>query len=347
MDKHPVPEVRDHTFRRQDILPTPPGDAQPNPPDSEADIRIKVYKHREDEELPAIAQLAAQLRAQADADHTLAILVPTNQIGYKLAEHLDELDADYDNLLRGGSREREIAAAMHAILAVLADPARHQSAVVPPMPACTNWGIRPPPAPWRTWSVSTPSCAASTNRKPALPLATRRMGGALPAGVLSEDDLDHVSPVGRLFAADVCACVTLPIDDLALALGDELFAWSQDVHETDLAIAYQIATLMRRWRDTQPGMAAAGTGRRAGRTWLTGRRRLPITTPADLGYEPAAGAHHADHPAQRQGAGVGRRVPGGHRWLLDSRQSGRPFPGRTRFSGRRPHGRSWWPSCVI
>ena len=36
MDKHPVPEVQRTTFRRQNIEPTPPGDAQPNPPDSEA-----------------------------------------------------------------------------------------------------------------------------------------------------------------------------------------------------------------------------------------------------------------------------------------------------------------------
>jgi DNA helicase II / ATP-dependent DNA helicase PcrA len=53
IDHHPIDEVRQHTFRRQHILPTPPGDAQPNPPDSEAAIRIKVYKHREDEELPS------------------------------------------------------------------------------------------------------------------------------------------------------------------------------------------------------------------------------------------------------------------------------------------------------
>ncbi|MCP4428550.1 MAG: ATP-dependent helicase, partial [Chloroflexi bacterium] len=49
IDKHPVPEVQASTFRRQNIEPTPPGDAQPNPPDSEAAIRIKVYKQREDE----------------------------------------------------------------------------------------------------------------------------------------------------------------------------------------------------------------------------------------------------------------------------------------------------------
>ncbi len=70
IDQHPVPEVRRYTFRRQHILPTPSGDAQPNPPDSEADIRIKVYKHREDEELPTIAQLAAAICYSESAAYT-------------------------------------------------------------------------------------------------------------------------------------------------------------------------------------------------------------------------------------------------------------------------------------
>ncbi|MCA9932214.1 MAG: ATP-dependent helicase, partial [Anaerolineales bacterium] len=121
IDNHPVLEVRETTFRRQNIEPTPPGDAQPNPPDSEANIRIKVYRHREDEELPSIAKLATRY-TQERPDHTIAILTPTNQVGQAIADYLDGLDANYDNLLRGGSREREIASALHALLAVLADP---------------------------------------------------------------------------------------------------------------------------------------------------------------------------------------------------------------------------------
>jgi hypothetical protein len=117
----------------------PPGDAQPNPPDSEAAIRIRVYKHREDEELPEVAKLAVRY-TQKRPDHTVAILVPTNNLGYQIAERLDELDADYDNLLRGGTREREIAAAMHAVLTVLADPLDTQGDHRPRTPACTPWG---------------------------------------------------------------------------------------------------------------------------------------------------------------------------------------------------------------
>ena len=73
-----------------------------------------------------------------------------------------------------------------------------------------------------------------------------------------------------------------------LALGDELFATGSEVHESDLSIAYQIAAILRRWRDTNPDwrlpeLAAELEG------VATGRRSLPITTPADLGYEPEPG----------------------------------------------------------
>ncbi|MCB8988878.1 MAG: ATP-dependent helicase [Ardenticatenaceae bacterium] len=286
MDKHPVLEVQQNTFRRQDILPTPPGDAQPNPPDSTANIRIKVYKHREDEELPAIARLAERY-AKERPDDTLAILVPTNQIGHSLAEHLDELDADYDNLLRGGSREREIAAAMHAILAVLADPL-DTKALVNAHASLHELGHPAATAPLEGLDRFH-TILRSVHRPEMLlfPLPGDDPADALPIGVADEEDLQHVERLTdylqRLFDLR-----PLPIDDLALALGDELFATGSEVHESDLSIAYQIAAILRRWRDTNPDwrlpeLAAELEG------VATGRRSLPITTPADLGYEPEPG----------------------------------------------------------
>lgn len=286
MDKHPVPEVRAHTFRRQAILPTPPGDSQPNPPDSEADMRIKVYKHREDEELPAVAQLAAQY-ARQQPQHTLAILVPTNQIGYNLAEHLDDLDITYDNLLRGGSREREIAAALHAVLAVLADPqngralaAAHASLHELGHPAATG----PSENQERFHAV-----LRSVHQPEALlfPWEPAQWPAALPAGVLPEEDLAHLARLTD-FLRRMFTLRELPIDDLTLTLGDELFAWGHDVHENDLAIAYQIATLMRRWQDAQPEWRLPDLVAELADV-ASGRRRLPVTTPADLGYEPEPG----------------------------------------------------------
>ncbi len=286
VDKHPVPEVRAHAFRRQAILPTPPGDAQPNPPDSEADIRIKVYRHREEEELPTIARLAAQY-ARQQPQHTLAILVPTNQIGYNLAEHLDELEAPYDNLLRGGSREREIAAALHAILAVLADPLNTRTLAAA---HASLHDLGHPAANFPTDSLERLHTVLRSVHQPELllfPWEGAQWTAALPAGILTEEEQTYLARFTH-FLRRIFYLRNLPIDDLTLTLADELFAWGKETHENDLAIAYQIATLMRRWHDNRPEYRLPDLVAELSDV-ANGRRRLPITTPTDFGYEPEPG----------------------------------------------------------
>lgn len=285
IDNHPVPEVREYTFRRQHILPTPPGDSQPNPPDSEAEIRIKVYKHREDEELPKIAQLAVQYARQRP-DHTVAILVPTNQIGYTIADYLDELDADYDNLLRGGTREREIAAAMKAILAVLADPLDTRALVDA---HASLYELEHPAAVGPHEELEHLHTILRSVHRPELllfPTADADRELALPAGIATEDEVTYIDRFAH-FIRRLFALRPLPIDDLALALGDELFARGE-VHEGDLAIAYQIASVLRAWREMHPEWRLPELVQELGDV-ATGRRTLPLARPGDYGYEPQPG----------------------------------------------------------
>jgi len=319
IEKHPVPEVRRNTFREQDIEPTPPGDAQPNPPDTPHNIRIKVYDHREEEELPAIARLA-QRYATARPEHTLAILVPTNNVGYEVAEQLDILDAAYDNLLRGGTREREIAAAMHALLALLADPLdtralvdAHEALVELEHPAAGGSGARPAPEPdveaagsTRTDSEKSPelerfhTLLRSVHRPEQLlfPEEEDPVTTALPAGVATVEDRERLEPF-LSFLRRIFRLRPLPIDDLTLALGDELFAHTpvpetpgtpsaERAHEFDLAVAYQIANVLRRWRDVQPEWRLPELVAQLGDV-AAGRRSLPTTAPSDLGFEPEPG----------------------------------------------------------
>ncbi len=285
IDKHPVPEVRQLAFRRQHILPTPPGDAQPNPLDSESDIRIKVYKHREDEELPAIAKLAMRY-ALKRPDHTLAILVPTNRIGYEMATYLDKLDADYDNLLRGGSREKEIAAAIYAMLSLLASPLSSKALVA------AHASLHELGHP----SVSLPitdlkrlqAILRSVHRPESLlfPNSQQEFAEALPAGIADQKEIDHLEQFVT-FLQRIFKLRHLPIDDLVLALGEELFAWDE-INELDLSVAFQLASILRRWRDMQPDWRLPELAAELGDV-ASGRRRLPLTAPTELGYEPKAG----------------------------------------------------------
>lgn len=297
IDQHPVPEVRQNAFRRQDILPTPPGDAQPNPPDHEAELRIRVYRHREDDELPSVARLAVEYSRQKP-HHTIAILVPTHHTGYMIAQHLDGLNADYDNLLRGSGREREIAAALHAVLSVLANPldAKALHAVHEGLSELKESG------PYYETSADDPDVV---NRFRALlrsiykpesllfPREDETVADIVPAGVTTEDDFVRLEQLSG-FLRDTFELRSLPVDDLTLALADALFAprpgapqGEESTHELDMAIAYQIASLLRQWREAQPEWRLPELVAQL-QSVAAGRRALNVVRD-DSGYEPRPG----------------------------------------------------------
>jgi DNA helicase-2/ATP-dependent DNA helicase PcrA len=285
IDHHPIPEVRANTFRRQHILPAPPGDAQQNPPDTESKIQIKVYKHREDKELPAVARLAVRY-AKDHPNHTLAILVPTHSIGYLTADELDELEASYDNLLRGGTREREIASAMNSILAVLANP-QDSRAIASSLASLYELGH--PATSFPEEFLSRLIIILKSVHKPEsflFPWVEDDFIESLPANVANEEDIKYLTRFS-IFLQKMFEIRTLPIDDLALALGDALFSF-EDIHESDLAIAYQLAIVMRYWQETHqnwrlPELSAELANLAAG------RRNIPLARPGDYGYEPRPG----------------------------------------------------------
>lgn len=324
-ERHPVPEVREQAFRVQDILPAPSGDAQPNPPDEPQNIRIKVYEHREQEELPAIARLA-QRYVKARPQHTIAILVPTNRVGHAMSEQLDQLRVDYDNMLRGGSREREIAAAMHAILALLANPLdtralveahralvelKHPALQAPSQAATlhelhatylisglesgtpgTEDGAAYDAEPGTADLKHFYTILRSAHRPELLlfPGSEKQIEDALPAGTASEADIArlriYLDFLRRLFTLR-----TMPADDLAVALSNELFTYpagDNGLHDADLSIAYQIASMIRRWRDLQPGWRLPEIVSQLDDI-ASGRRPLPAATPEDIGFEPTPG----------------------------------------------------------
>ena len=285
IDHHPVAEVRRYAFRRQHILPTPPGDAQPNPPDSEADIRIKVFKHREDEELPNVAQLAAEY-AIMNSQHTLAILVPTHNIGHQLTEYLDDLDAPYDSLLRGGIREREVAAAIQALLSVLANPLDTKSLA---NAYASLQELDHPDADGLKEELPRLLTIIRSVHQPEVLLFPWEEGDrilALPAGIATKKEAQQIERFAS-FIQHLFALRPLPIDDLTLALGDELFAYDR-VHEGDLAIAYQIASVLRNWRELQPDWRLPELAEELTNV-VSGRRKLPLARASDYGYEPQPG----------------------------------------------------------
>ncbi|MDT8305755.1 MAG: ATP-dependent helicase [Anaerolineae bacterium] len=298
---HPVAEVRQGAFRRQRIEPTPPGDSQPNPEDFANNIRIKVYEQREEGELPAVGELAYRY-VRTHPEQTAAILVPTNRVGYAMAEELDRLDAPYDNLLRGGVREREVASALQGILALLADPLdtralvlAHEALVELGHPAAGAFELETEEGRPTEELARIQTLLRSTHQPERLlfPRTATDVVAALPATVASEEEIARLQPFLALLQK-AFALRSLPVDDLTLALADELFAVVQPdgsnghSHEFDLSVAYQIANLMRQWRDLEPRWRLPELATQLAEV-AAGRRLLPGSGSDETGYEPRAG----------------------------------------------------------
>jgi DNA helicase-2/ATP-dependent DNA helicase PcrA len=280
--EHPVPEVRRLAFHLQTIRPTPSGDAQPNPPDEESQVEIHVYRHREEEELPVVARTAVDHTGQYP-DQTIAVLVPTNESGYRMAARLDALNAPYDELLRGGGRTREIAATLHGILGVLAHPLEPRrledafAALVESRPLAAGTL-----APNHRDHLLRVLRSVYHPEELLYPAEGREMDDALPAGVVSEEDRAIIAG----FSAEVrrwIGALTLAPDALVVVIADELF---RDAN--DLADAYRISEFFRALLDANPYWRLPDLVAQLDEV-AQGRVQLYGTGPGSEGYEPKPG----------------------------------------------------------
>lgn len=286
---HPVEEVRNIAFYLQDILPTPPGDSQPNPPDREAKIEIRVYKHREEVELPTVARHANKY-CQSNPSHTVAILVSTNRIGHMVASHLDNIGADYDDLLRGVKRLRELASTIQAILAVLSSPIAnrnivrvHESLAEINHPLCEDLED--------SQRISTLLRSIHSPEMFLYPDDDLDSTHSLPSDIATVREMDYLQQFSDLLL-EFLELRALPADEMILAISDLLFVGNResgaDGNESDLATSYQIAQIIGRWRDLHPEWRLPELAAQL-QDVASGRLPLRISGPTDFGYQPSPG----------------------------------------------------------
>ena len=286
-EKHPVADVRTNTFRQQHIQPTPAGDAQPNPRDPESNIVIREFDHRERAEIPNVINLA-DYYVKKFPDRTVAILVPTNNVGHTVIERLDAREIKhYDSLLRGGLRERQVAGALHALLALLANPLYKRN-LRQAFDALRDMGHRAASDELEDMDRFN-ALLSSVHRIESLlyPANYDEMIRTLPRGIATPEDIAQLEKFTR-FLRRIFDLRPLTIDALAMALGDELFLQSEEIVESDLAIAYQLATILQNWQDMEPEKRLPDLVAELGDV-ATGRRRLNLSEQADEGFEPKAG----------------------------------------------------------
>jgi len=301
-DQHPAPWVRQGesaAFLRQHITPAPAGDPQPNPVDDPAYVtHLHDERYEPDKELRVLVRSLARW-LPAHPESSVAVLVPINARGFKLAEMLRARGLPYEELLRSTARTRQAAGVLEAILRYLADPLR-------------NDHLARAFIAWDEVSAQAYSAQEEMDEQPSqngteheaqdgikkrrahLARALRRCretesylyprptGDWLAALELEAELAAHLSTFREALRRWLEASL-LPIDQLVLTLGQELFT-----EPADLALTYKLALVLRGHAAQHPDKRLPQLVEELALIARNQRRFLGFDE-ADLGYSPKEG----------------------------------------------------------
>jgi len=302
IEEHPSPVVRDaFTYANKPrqgrlrgvIQPADADDPQPNPPDDECLIHIHYVpgqKITPDDELELVVagEDFSLVAWMSEIEHlpeqqrpTVAVLVPENSRGFQLAKLLKRHGVPYEELLRSTSETRETAGILTTVLEYMSSPLDLRRLKQ------LYWSIMAPElkeklvedVEYRKWL--TDFFAQFRHVEDLLwPSGTPDWGRSEPGeDSVAVADLERF----RALAARWLEAAKLPIDQLVLTIGQDLFS-----EPPDLALSYKIAVLLG-------SMAEAHTDWRLPefaeelKLIASNQRRFIGFDDVEVGYEPKRG----------------------------------------------------------
>jgi len=237
--EHPVPALRD-ALAPSHIEPTPPGDPQLNPEDEPDAIRLASNKFTVAEELEAVVNSLRRWLPD-NPDRTVAVLVPRNERGEAVVGALKAAGIEYVELLRSTGDTRAAAGALANVVNYLADPAS-------PRKLATAYEV------WRRADREDPDARLRLEIAARALRRCRQVEDfvwprafdlhdeeSLACLELPDDDLliEQLRQFRELVRRWQGA-TTLPVDQLVLTIGQDLFD-----RPADLAITHKMAALLR------------------------------------------------------------------------------------------------------
>ncbi|HHX45239.1 MAG TPA: ATP-dependent helicase [Chloroflexi bacterium] len=276
---HPEPAIRDMAFMGQDIQPTDPGDAQPNPPAEECHIHVVDRPYPSvDVEAGKVALWAASYAGRYP-ERTVAILVPSGWQGGVVVDALQQMPGEipFDDLLRSTPETRSAARVMAAVTRYLGAPTRRR-ALARLFAALHQEGILGMELLAERLRLVRAVLDSIAPHELLFPHEATVVEELLPAQVaLYTNEVDLVERFARLVGRWVRAA-SLPVDQLLLTVAQDLYQ-----SEPDLAICHSLATSLRGASEMHPNWGltdfAAELDEVAGN-----RRALGGLSLADVGY---------------------------------------------------------------
>ena len=237
--EHPELAVRD-ALTVPYIRPTPPGDPQPNPPEDGSGVKLIGKKYTPNGEVEAVVNSIDRWLPDHRAS-TVAVLVPRNQRGVEVIDALKLHNINFLELLGSSASTRTAAARLGEIVIALADPqssARLAKAYL-------------------AWRRSEQEQADSDFHRQVGELI--RKCGEMETFVSPRTGRDWMADLASAGTSPVVLAeldefrgfvrrwqgtTVLPIDQMVLALSQDLFTASHD-----LALAHKLALVLRQVND--------------------------------------------------------------------------------------------------
>ncbi|MCB0106580.1 MAG: ATP-dependent helicase [Caldilineaceae bacterium] len=302
--RHPVlPEVL--ALAPPHILPTPPGDPQPNPDPGEPALYFFDRAMTPEAEIDAVLTSLKRWLPQHQTQ-TVAVLVPENSRGFHLTEALKQVGLPYDDsLLRSDSATRAAAQALSVVLSYIAQPevATHLERVW-----LEVWWPRQM-ARWQAEETAADAADGETAHmvmtaaEVTIPEPVETFGAALrklrePESFLfpthhdwldslswldTMEDLRALIETFRTTLRRWTAATVLPIDELLLTIGNDLFR-----SPADLALTHRLAVLLAKLGNENPQWRMPELAGEL-QNIAQNRRRILGFTEEGLGFEPKPG----------------------------------------------------------
>lgn len=286
-----------------EIQPTGPADPQPNPPPGQPDIVVFDRALTPDQEIEVVLTSLSRWLPE-NPQRTVAVLVPDNNRGFRLAERLETAKLPFDDsLLRANNTTRIAANALATILLYISQPQT-------PTHLADLWtdvwwprkGVQLATAGTETSNGATPGRRIPRRDELPEPVQTfaRALGKAnqperflFPApgdDWLEEigwlDEVEGLRAVVEAFRSDLrrwTAATVLPVDELILTLGNDIFS-----EPVDLALSHSIAILLAKRSREQPHLRLPDLAQEL-KEIAQNRRRVLGFSDEGLGFEPPPG----------------------------------------------------------
>ncbi|RIK39938.1 MAG: ATP-dependent helicase [Chloroflexi bacterium] len=257
--RHPVLQ-RELVLTLPYVEPTPPGDPQPNPEPGNPAIFVFDRPLTPEAEIEVIIASLKRWLPQ-NPDKTVAVLVPENSRGFSLTEALQRAQLPFDDsLLRSNSAIRAAAQTLALVLSYIAQP--HVATHLERVWLDVWWPRRN--AEFRVGNAESPNGVIPHSQLPE-PVVT--FGAALrrirePEAFLFPsqadwlnslawmDEVEGFREVAERFRGDLrrwTAAMVLPVDELLLTLGNDLFD-----EPADLALTHRLAVLLAKLAAENP-----------------------------------------------------------------------------------------------